>query len=55
VAVHHVDVDHARAGVEDLADLLPQPREVGGEDRGGDARQVGHVACSIELPQLLQL
>ena len=37
VAVHHVDVDHARAGVEHGVDLLAEAAEVGGEDRGGDA------------------
>ena len=55
VAVHDVDVDHPRAGVEHLADLLAQAREVGGEDRGGDAGELGHqIGWSIELPQLLQ-
>ena len=37
VPVHDVDVDRARAGVEDLLHLRAQAREVGGEDRGGDA------------------
>jgi hypothetical protein len=35
VAVHHVHVDHAGAGVHDLLHLLAQPGEVGGQDRGG--------------------
>ena len=56
VAVHHVDVDHARPGVEHLADVLAQAREVGGQDRGGDAGELGghQIGWSIELPQLLQ-
>ena len=37
VAVHDVDVDHARAGGDDLVDLLAQPAEVRREDRRGDA------------------
>ena len=54
VAVHDVDVDDARAGVEHLADLVPEAGEVGGQDRGGDAVQLGHqIGWSIELPQLL--
>ena len=43
VPVHDVDVDHARAGVEDRVDLLAQPREVGGEDARRDADAVGVV------------
>ena len=57
VAVHHVDVDRARAGVEHRGDLLAQAREVGGQDGGRDAaRQVaGHqIGWSIELRQWLQ-
>jgi len=48
-------VDDARAGGEHLADLIPQAGEVGGEDRGGDPVELGHIGWSIELPQLLQL
>ena len=33
VAVHHVDVDHPRAGGHHLLDLRAEPREVGREDR----------------------
>ena len=36
VAVHHINVDHARAGREHLADLRAQPREVGRQDRRRD-------------------
>ena len=36
VAVHHVDVDHARARGEHLLDLRAEPAEVGCEDRRGD-------------------
>jgi hypothetical protein len=53
VTVHDVDVDDGRAGVEDLADLLAQPPEVGGQDRGGDPP--GHTSTSIEPPQWLQV
>ena len=54
VAVHDVDVDDARAGVEHLADLVAQAGEVGGEDRGGDPVELGiMIGWSIELPQLL--
>ena len=35
VAVHHVHVDHAGAGVHHLLDLRAEAGEVGGEDRGG--------------------
>ena len=56
VAVHHVDVDRARAGGEHRADLLAQPGEVRREDRrrdagGAFAHQIG---WSIELRQWLQ-
>ena len=37
VAVHHVHVDDARAGVHDRLDLLAEAREVGRQDRGRDA------------------
>ena len=33
VAVHHVDVDHARAGLHHGADLLAEARVVGRQDR----------------------
>ncbi len=35
VAVHHVHVDHASAGIHHLLDLLAEAGEVGGQDRGG--------------------
>ena len=56
VAVHDVDVDRARAGVEHVADLLAEAREVGGEDRRRDAGgRSGHqIGWSIELRQWLQ-
>ena len=56
VAVHDVDVDRARARVEHRGDLLAEAREVGREDRGGDAaRSVRHqIGWSIELRQWLQ-
>ena len=38
VAVHDVDVDDPRAGVEHLLHLRAEAREVGGEDRRRDAR-----------------
>ena len=41
VAVHDVDVDHRRAGVEHGLDLLGEAAEVRGEDRGGEAGKVG--------------
>ena len=53
VAVHDVDVDHARAGVEHLADLLAQAREVGGQDRGGDAGQLGHNGLEHRAPAVV--
>jgi hypothetical protein len=44
VAVHDVHVDRARAGVEHLPDLGAEAREVGREDRRGDAGGVaGHA------------
>ncbi len=45
VAVHHVDVDHRRAGVDDLAHQLPEATEVGGEDARSDAGR-GHARSS---------
>ena len=58
--VHHVHMDHARARVQHLPDLLAQPREVRGQDRGRHAHAaqqlrcgLAHIACSIESPQLL--
>ena len=67
VAVHHVDVDHPRAGGHHLGDLGAEPREVGGEDRGRDPpgreqlaatpRLVGsghQTGFSIESPQCWQ-
>jgi hypothetical protein len=37
MAVHDVDVDHARARRQHLLDLRAEPGEVGGQDRGRDA------------------
>ena len=64
VAVHDVDVDHAGAGVDHLADLGAEAGEVGGEDRGRDPAlaveivAVGRLAAqtgfSIEWPQCWQ-
>ena len=56
VAVHHVDVDRARAGGEHGADLLAQPGEVRREDRRRDAGGRGRhqIGWSIELRQWLQ-
>ena len=51
VAVHDVDVDDLGAGLEHRADLLAEPREVGGQDRRGD-HQIG---SSIESPQAWQV
>ena len=39
VAVHHVEVDHPRAGVHHLVDLGAEPGEVGREDRRRDPRR----------------
>ena len=56
VAVHDVDVDRPRAGVEHGGDLLAEAGEVGGEDRGGDAGGRRHqIGWSIELRQWLQV
>ena len=71
VTVHHVDVDHPRAGRHHLLDLRAEPREVSGENRRGDplAREElaatrrggirggfqGQIELSIEWPQLLAL
>ena len=56
VAVHHVDVDRARAGLQHRGDLLAEAGEVGREDRRRDAgRPGGHqIGWSIELRQWLQ-
>ena len=45
-----------RAGVEDRLHLLAEAREVGGEDRGGDAGRLRRhqIGWSIELRQWLQ-
>ena len=60
VTVHHVDVDHPRAGVEHLLDLLSEAGEVGREDRRrhvharerlGDGAV--HIGCNMLSPQLL--
>ena len=53
VAVHDVDVDDLRAGVDDRLHLLAQAPEVGGQDRGGDAAR--HISTSIEPSQWLQV
>ncbi len=55
VAVHDVDVDDGRPGVEHGLDLLAEAREVRGEDRGGDPveRAATHIGVSIELWQWL--
>ena len=50
VAVHDVDVDDARAGVDDLVDLLARRREVGGEDRRGDASRGHDLGSEHRLP-----
>ena len=36
MAVHDIEMDPVGAGLVDRADLLAQPGEVGGEDRGGN-------------------
>jgi hypothetical protein len=41
--VHHVHVEDPGPGGEDLADLLPEPGEVGGQDRGSDARPAERI------------
>ena len=55
VAVHHVDVDRARAGGQHRADLLAEPGEVRRQDRRRDARgRARHqIGWSIELRQWL--
>jgi hypothetical protein len=53
VAVHDVDVDDLRAGVDDLANLLAQAAEVRGQDRWSDAAL--HTSTSIEPLQWLQV
>jgi hypothetical protein len=54
VPVHDVDVDHPRAGVQHLLDLLAQPIEVGGEDGRGDAGELRHeIGTSIDSWQWL--
>ncbi len=40
--VHHVDMDPVGARRVDRAHLLAQPREVGGQDRRGDANGLYH-------------
>ena len=52
VAVHDVDVDRARAGVEHGGDLLAEAGEVGGQDRRRDAAR-GHMGWSIDALQWL--
>ena len=44
MAVHHVDMDPVGAGLVDRADLLAEPGEIGGEDRGRDADRLLHGA-----------
>ena len=44
VPVHHVDVDHARSGLQHLLHLLAQPAEVGREDRRRDAHPAQQLA-----------
>ena len=53
VAVHHVDVDHRRAGVEHLLDLRAEAREVGRQDRRRDARPGAQIGTSIDSRQWL--
>jgi hypothetical protein len=53
VPVHDVDVDHAGARVDDEADLVAELREIGREDRGGDA-DLAHIGCNIEESQWTQ-
>jgi hypothetical protein len=52
-------VDDARARLHDARDLIAEAREVGREDRWGDAAPGGqlvrHRGWSIEAPQWLQL
>ena len=50
VAVHDVDVDDRRAGVEHVAHLLAQAGEVGGEDRGGDAGRRPLISARASRP-----
>ena len=52
-AVHDVDVDRPRAGVQDRADLLAEAGEVGGEDRRRDAVRDRHMGWSIDARQWL--
>jgi hypothetical protein len=53
MAVHDVDVDDLGAGVDNVAHLLAQAPEVGGEDRGRDATP--HISTSIDPPQWLHV
>ena len=46
VPVHHVHVDHPRAGREHLADLLAQATEVGRQDRRHDLHGADQLACT---------
>ncbi len=50
VVVHHIEVHHIRAGGEHLLHFLPQPGEVGGQDRRGD-EVFSHNACSARVPE----
>ena len=42
MAIHHIDMDPVGAGGVDRADLLAQPREIGGEDGRRDADRLLH-------------
>ena len=42
VPVHHVEMDPVGTGLVDLAHLLAQPREIGGQDGGCDQDRLAH-------------
>ena len=49
MAVHHVEVDHPRAGVHHLVDLRAEPREVGREDRRARPAALRSARCIRSL------
>lgn len=49
VAVHDIDVDPVASQLHQPGAFCAEFGEVGGEDRGGDARGGAHVCCDLTV------
>ena len=52
VAVHHVDVQQVGAATLDGGDVLPERREIRGQQRRSDQHLIAHLAADLERDRL---